>query len=232
MATIRYPLDIVNANSSYITFTLANNRGFKTSELKNISDAQFKTKTTDIIAMPLPNGGFSDASSIGYTDIQDTSLIGIGGQALANKLDPSGKGQQEAKMQSGTTKATQQMMLFDSVAVKNFSFAWDLVPESSNEMLAIENIIQLFENAKLPYYNTGKLLLNFPDVVKINFGGIKPKLINFLPSLITGIQATYGEGDFQIYKDGGFPKISLNVSFTEITSRTRDIQKRLYSSNI
>ena len=63
----------------------------------------------------------------------------------------------------------------------------------------------------------------------MKFGGlIKPNLYRFLPSVITSV--THNLGDhFQIYSDGNFPEINLSITFSELASRTRNIERSLYS---
>ncbi len=227
MAVIRYPTDITRDQSTYLKFVRARNRGFRTNELRNINDSQFETKSEDVIALPMPNA-FNDLSTVNYSDVQDTSLVGQGLQSLANKADPGGKLQQEAKIKTGSTKAIQQMMLFDSVPIKNYSFTWEFIPESPEEMNNVEQIIQIFEEAKLPTYANSQERLIFPDIFKINFGGVTPKLIRFLPCIITSVSVSYSISEFTIYQDGGFPQLTLTVSFSEIAGRTRETQRRLY----
>lgn len=226
---LRYPSDVATANSTYITFTRLRNRGFKTSELKTIDKANFEAQPTDIIALPVPNE-FVDSGNIGYSNIQDTSLLGKGAKNVLNKVPGADLIQQEAKIKTAQTSATQQMLLFDSVSLKIKSFSWTLIPESQEEANAIVSIVQQFELAKLPSYSLGTEILNFPDVFKIKFGGVKPKLITFLPSVITDITCSYGNGHFQLYETGDFPEIQLSLTVGELVSRTREIQERLYGA--
>ncbi len=227
MAIYRYPLDIAKANSTYLTFTIARNRGFTTTELRNVNDNQFETITRDAIGLPLPNN-FNELSAVNYTDIQDTSLVGQAVSGVVNRLDPAGALQQEAKIKSGTTKAIQQMSLFDGVPVKNWTFTWELIPESSQEMNNIEQIIQTFELSKLPTYTNSSEFLEFPNILTIDFGGVRPKLIRFLPCVITQTNVSYGNGDFNLYSDGGFPIINLTLELREIAGRARQTQERMY----
>ena len=228
MAQLRYPSNIASSNSTYITFTRMKNRGFKTNELKRIDQVQFTAQPTDIIALPIPNE-FSDVSGIDYTNIQDTSLLGSGTTSIINNFSGAGQIAQEARKKTAVSNATQQMLLFDGVRLKIWSFSWNLIPESKTEASAIENIIKNFELAKLPSYTLGAEALSFPDLFRIRFGGVKPKLIKFLPSVITDITVTYGSENFQVYETGDFPEIQLNVTMGELVARTWDVQNSLYN---
>ena len=226
-ATSRYPLDISTSLSTYMIITRAKNKGFSTTELRNISDKQFKSRTISAFALPVPDG-IVDNSNISYTNIEDSSVLAQAGQAIANKIAGASV-QQEAKIKTAQTKAIQSMMLFDSVSLKSFAMNWKLVPESKEEMDNIETIIKEIELGKLPDYASNEIM-NFPDVFTIGFGGVKPKLLVFLPCVITSVSVTYGDGEFQMYNDGGFPSITLSVGFAEIAGRTRQIQQALYDS--
>ena len=207
-----------------MTFTQFKNRGFTTAELRNIDQANFTQSVTDIIALPVPNE-FSDSTNINYSDVQDTDLLTSGVKSVLNKAPGSDVLLREAKKQSATTTASQQQLLFDSVGIKTHNFSWKLIPESQEEANNIVSIIKQFELAKLPSIDT---LLAYPDVFKIAFGGVVPKLVTYLPCVITYLKADYANGYFQLYETGDFPEIILNITFSELSSRTRNIQNRLY----
>lgn len=228
MATYRYPLDVTTSESTYLIFTRAKNKGFTTSELRDITKSTVTTKTESGFGLPIPDT-ISDDSNINYSDIQDSSVAAQATQAVVNKV-AGDRAQQEAKMATGKTKAIQNMMLFDSVGIKTWNFTWKMVPESKEEMSNIESIIKEFELGKLPTYEG--VIMSFPDIFNISFGGVKPKLIKFLPCVVTSVSAQYGESEFQIYTDGGFPSITLTVGFSELVSRSREIQQSLYDSNV
>lgn len=222
--TYRYPINISNPNASYLIFTRAKHKGFTTKELRNVSDAHFTTTTQSGFGLPVPDA-ITDTSSIAYTDLQDSSIESQLIQSVADRTIGN-KVQQNVQMNISQKKAIQSLLQLEGVGLKSFAFSWVLIPESKEEMQNIESIIKEFELGKLPEYTTN--LMTFPDVFKIRFGGIKPKLIRFLPCVITDISTQFGAEHFQVYEDGGFPSISLTVTFSEIASRTREIQEKLY----
>ena len=231
MTLLRYPNNLSN-QSSYIIFTLYEARGFTTSELQAIDTAKFiESNVGGQISLPIPNQ-LQDISSVNYEGLEDRSLLGEAGKNILNATPSSiQKVVQQGSRYKATKLASQNTLLFDSVSVKTFSFSWKLVPQNSTEATNIEQIIKKFELSKLPYYNGGNEFLNFPDYFTIQFGGVQPKLVKYLPCILTDINVNYApDSHFQMYNTGDFPAIELNITFGELTSRTREIQERLYKS--
>ena len=221
-----YPSDISSAQS-FVTFTRMKNSGFITAELRHI-DSKFKNiKTTpvSIIALPIPNG-LSDSSSVSYIDNTDSSVLESGGKALLNAVDPTGKVKAMVSSTLAVGVTNQQFNTYNAVGIKSWAWSWTLVPESQQEAQAISDIINEFRDIQLPYYGSSDSELNFPDLVKIKFGGVTPKILKYLPSVITDVSVNTGDF-FQMYTDGNLPEVNLTVSFSEIVSRTRDIQRNL-----
>jgi hypothetical protein len=222
MATIRFPENI-SENGTYIVLTRYNSQGFTTKELRNIDELFINASPISSFGLPVPNE-LNDSSSINYSDTQDTDLLGLAQQTVTNKA------QKEfimADIATGTTNPNIATMLFNGVSAKSFNLTWNLIPENNTEANNIISIIKGLEEAKLPYFTNANQRLKFPDIFRISFGGIKPKMLRFLPSVITNMDINYSNGHFQIYKDGNFPQIQLTITFTEIVSRTREMQQRL-----
>lgn len=229
MTSLRYPSDLSD-QASYILFSIHEARGFTTKELQAIDKAQFtQSKIGGQIALPIPNQ-LQDSSAVNYEGLEDRSLLGEGAKNVLNATAPSVQKAVQAGSRYKTTKlASQNTLLFDSVRIKMFSFSWKLIPQNATEANNIEQIIKQFELAKLPYYNGGNEFLNFPDYFTIKFGGKQPKLLKFLPCVLTDMSVNMApDGHFQMYSTGDFPVVELNMTFGELTSRTREIQTSLY----
>lgn len=224
-STLRFPENISNAGT-YMVLTRYNSQGFTTKELRTADSVYMKANPISSYGLPVPNE-LSDSSSVNYSDTQDTDVAGLVQNEITNKSEKSA---QMANLALGTTNPNISTMLFNGVQAKTFNFNWVLIPESASEANAIANIVQGLEEAKLPYFTTAGQRLKFPDIFRISFGGVKPKLLRYMPSVITAIDVSYSSGHFQLYKDGNFPQINLSVTFTEIVSRTREMQQRLYRS--
>lgn len=223
MATLRFP-DNISSSGTYMVLTRYNSQGFTTTELRNADSVYMRATPISAYGLPVPNE-LSDSTSITYSDIEDTDAAGIVQNEIAKKSE---KLAQMATLAQGTTNPNISTMLFNGVQVKSFTFHWNLIPESASEGNTIASIIQGLEEAKLPYFTSGNLRLKFPDIFKISFGGVRPKLLKFMPAVISNIEVNYSGGHFQLYSDGNFPHIQLSITFTEIVSRTREMQQRLY----
>lgn len=232
MASYTYPADITNNESSYLIFTRAKFQGLNLSAvsgsaLRNIDQANYVTDIRpDVIALPVPNN-FNDELNIGYTEISNTSVASTAAEAGKNIIGTTPAQLTEFASQSRVNSA-QNALLFDSVSNKTWNFEWELIPESIEEARAIDFIIQEFTLASLPVAD-GAVGLKFPDLFKIRMGGVKSKLVNFLPCVITSVNSNLSSEYFQIYTSGYFPKITLSISFSELVTRTRRIQERLYN---
>jgi len=229
MTSLRYPSNL-NDQASYMLFSIHEARGFTTKELQSIDKAQFtQSKIGGQIALPIPNQ-LQDSTSVTYEGLEDRSLLGEGAKNILNATAPSIQKVVQAGSRYKTTKlASQNTLLFDSVRIKMFSLSWKIIPQNANDASNIQQIIEQFELAKLPYYNGGNSFLNFPDYFTISFGGKQPKLIKFLPCVLTDISTNFApDGHFQMYDSGDYPAIELSMTFGELTSRTREIQTSLY----
>lgn len=222
-ATLRFPENITGSGT-YMILTRYTSQGFTTTELRNAADVYLKASPISSYGLPVPNE-LSDSTTINYSDIEDTDIAGMVQSEIIKKSERTA---QLASLALGTTNPNISTMLFNGVAVKTFTFNWNLVPESASEGNAIANIIQGLEEAKLPYFTSANQRLKFPDIFRISFGGVTPKLLKFMPAVITNIECNYAGGHFQLYKDGNFPQIQMSITFTEIVSRTREMQQRLY----
>lgn len=222
-STLRFPEDI-SGSGSYMVLTRYNSQGFTTAELRTVDQVFIKASPIASYGMPIPNE-LTDSSSVSYEDIQDTNIAGKIQNAATAKM---GSAAQMANLATGSTNPNISTMLFNGVQAKAFSFSWSLVPETKSEANSISEIIQGLEEAKLPYFAVAGQRLKFPDIFRISFAGVRPKLLKYMPSVITGVEANYANGHFQVYSDGNIPYIQLTVSFVEIVSRTREMQKRLY----
>lgn len=226
MATLRFPENISTSAGTYIILTRHKSQGYKTEQLRDVNQSFIKTTGGVAYGLPVPNE-LSDLSTINYNDIQDSALLDMPQEQIQNAF---GNKAQMASMRLGSTTPALSTMLFNGVQVKNFTFSWDLIPETPAEGNSIVQIIQGLEEAKLPYFESMAAVsrLKFPDVFQISFGGVQPKLIRYGMSFITSVEVDYSSGHFQLYSDGNFPQIKLRVGFTELVARTREMQTALY----
>ena len=116
----------------------------------------------------------------------------------------------------------QTRVLFGSVPVRTFEFAFQFLPTSLKEAETIIKIIKVFRRELYPQgiakvgntYNG----YNYPDVFKIKFL-YKDKEIEDAPKLLDcylqGVQTNYNPNQMAFFKEGKFSEITMALSFTE-----------------
>jgi hypothetical protein len=81
----------------------------------------------------------------------------------------------------GTAVNPHQALVFNGVALKQYTFDWTLIPNNEAESVQIKNIVNKFKRASLPSYGgpdvqgsdvIRRALLNYPDMVDVFFVGL------------------------------------------------------------
>ena len=117
--------------------------------------------------------------------------------------------------------------LFKDVPIRNFSFAFQLVPTSRAEARMIETIIKQFREELYPEalqaagINIG---YRFPNrfLIKVKYNNREIKGIRFLPVYMQSFNATYNAATGGMHSDGRFSAVDISMTFTE----TRAISKK------
>ena len=117
--------------------------------------------------------------------------------------------------------------IFKDVPIRNFSFAFQLIPTSQNEAIAIEEIIKTFRSELYPVslrtagVNVG---YKFPNrfLIKVKYNNRDIKGIRFLPVYMQSFNATYNSATGGMHSDGRFSAVDISMAFTE----TRAIAKQ------
>jgi len=116
----------------------------------------------------------------------------------------------------------QTRVLFGSVPVRTFEFAFQFLPTS---LLEAETIIKIIKTFRTELYPEGIAKIgntyngyNYPDVFKIKFL-YDDKEIEDAPKLLDcylqGVQTNYNPSQMAFFKDGKFSEITMALSFTE-----------------
>jgi hypothetical protein len=116
--------------------------------------------------------------------------------------------------------------LFKDVPIRNFSFAFQLVPTSRAEARIIEKIIKTFRKELYPEalqaggVNVG---YQFPNrfLIKVKYNNTDIAGIRFLPVYMQSFNATYNSATGGMHNDGRFTAVDISMAFTE----TRAIAK-------
>lgn len=114
-------------------------------------------------------------------------------------------------------------LLFKSPDLRAFEYQFDLTPRSSSESEVIKNIIRVLKRDSAPKKgNSAGLFLTSPNVFRLSFmrGGQKhPFLNSFKICALKGMRVDYtsGTGGYRVYEDSTPVKMSMSLSFTELT---------------
>jgi len=113
-------------------------------------------------------------------------------------------------------------VLFGSVPIREFQFAFQFLPTSKKEVKAIHKIIRVFREELYPRgiakvgntYNG----FDYPNVFKIEFFYQDKPLTNapkIIECYLTGAQTNYNPNIMSFFEDGKFTEITLNLTFIE-----------------
>ena len=127
---------------------------------------------------------------------------------------------------SGLTTNPNTRAIFKDVPIRNFSFAFQLIPTSQNEAIVIEKIIKRFRTELYPTalqaggVNVG---YKFPNrfQIKVKYNNREINGIKFLPVYLQSFNATYNSASGGMHSDGRFTAIDISLTFTETRAITK-----------
>ena len=152
---------------------------------------------------------------------------GILSGKLASAIPKVGTGVGGAiRSASGLTTNPNTRAIFKDVPIRNFSFAFQLIPTSQNEAIVIEKIIKRFRTELYPTalqaggVNVG---YKFPNrfQIKVKYNNREINGIKFLPVYLQSFNATYNSASGGMHSDGRFTAIDISLTFTETRAITK-----------
>ena len=171
-------------------------------------------------------GGFAN-TLLGRTGGMSADAAGILSGKVGSRI-PGISDQAGGAIRSATRLTTNPntRALFQSVPIRNFSFAFQLVPTSRAEARTIENIIKTFREELYPEALTAggvNVGYRFPNrfLIKVKYNNTEIKGIKFLPVYMQSFNATYNAATGGMHNDGRFSSVDISMAFTE----TRAIAK-------
>ena len=135
-----------------------------------------------------------------------------------------------AAMEAGVAFNPQTALAFEGVNLRQFSFAFTLVPESKEEAEDARRIENFFRKYMYPDTKTG-FSLQYPPKFKIQFFvGEKENI--YMPMIhdcyLAGVDATFNPDSNAFFVDGQPTAVNLSLSFSEAKMLTR---KDLYKDS-
>jgi hypothetical protein len=164
--------------------------------------------------------------SSGVADIlaqKRIAKMGANGESVAGGMQAASK----------VTTNPNTRAMFKDVRMRNFSFAFSLIPTSFDEAEEIENIIKLFRTELYPTtLAAGQIRVGykFPNRFKIDIvstdpgdtnSSQKPVKLKFLPVYMTAFNATYNANSPLMMPGVKFNQADITMSFTETRALTK-----------
>lgn len=130
-----------------------------------------------------------------------------------------------------------QTLSFNGVALKSYSFTWELYPSSPQDSKQIRKIVQTLKRKALPEIANGlgtegsggaqglnRAFLKYPSVVRINLLGVDESyFVRFKPAMISNVDVNYGGGSAPAILKGGRPAaVQLSITFNELNIHTAE----------
>lgn len=187
-------------------------------------------------------GTGAGAAILGAVSNEFTGLIGgimngVQGDAgklaalkVASKLNDTAGAAVSSATRLALNPNTRQ--LFQSVPLREFSYTFQMIPESSREVDVIKNIIQSFREAIYPEeIGVGQISLayRFPHPFEIKMEYNRRQVFSrILPSYLTAVTTTYNNQSMGFYEDGNFTDVTVGLSFRETRPLNKDDVKGGY----
>ena len=172
---------------------------------------------------------------LGRTGGMSKEAAGILSGKVAAKIPVIGDAAAGAiRSRTGLTTNPNTRAIFKDVPIRNFSFAFQLIPTSQNEAIVIEDIIKTFRTELYPTalraggVNVG---YRFPNrfLIKVKYNNREIKGIKFLPVYMQSFNATYNSATGGMHTDGRFSAVDISMTFTETRAISKsDVEKGGY----
>ena len=127
---------------------------------------------------------------------------------------------------TGLTTNPNTRAIFKDVPIRNFSFAFQLIPTSQNEAIVVEKIIKRFRTELYPTALQGggvNVGYRFPNrfQIKVKYNNREIRGIKFLPVYLQSFNATYNSASGGMHSDGRFSAVDISLTFSETRAITK-----------
>ena len=145
----------------------------------------------------------------------------------------------QALINSGEVVNPHTQMLFRSPALRQFTYAFKMIPRSQAEAREIIKIVQFFRIAAYPEVGAGggevggkgqgsleMATFKFPDIFEITYlnkGSKNKNMIQQIQSYLTSVTVTYNSNTPTFHKDGMPSEVDLQLTFQESKALNRKL---------
>lgn len=154
-------------------------------------------------------------------------IVEAGGEAVVAMATSNPKVGGIVSKMTGTTANTRKELLFQDIPFREFSFKYQLMARSPEEMQSIESIIRVFKYHAHPELSKNEYLYRYPaqfDIVHYFGDKVNPHMPRHTTCVLTKIDVDYGGGQqyMSVHYDGSPVSIQLTLAFKEIAVLTKD----------
>jgi|TARA_R110000744_G_scaffold380478_1_gene501377 hypothetical protein len=183
------------------------------------------------LAETLFSGNYTDAfnpttltssaslATIGFLGGKAASVLHLGGGAgVMSALAGAGLAQiagNEIQRGSGKISNPNEILMYQSTAMRTFSFNWTILPDSEEESTHATGLIKLFRKSAHARKDN-LMLITVPDHVIVSFHGAKD-MIQLPPCVIESVNVTYNPNSSSFFKENNAPvEIGLAITLKEM----------------
>ena len=149
--------------------------------------------------------------------------LGVGGVALARDKFAGSLGIEDPlAVATGTLTNPHTALLFSSVNLKVFEFAWKLYPANEAESFDLQEIIRVIKMRTHPTFDLieglqNNFIMKYPHEVDLFYLGQGDSMHRFKRAAVTGLEINYAPDDtVQFFQGSGRPAfVELKMTFTE-----------------
>jgi hypothetical protein len=121
----------------------------------------------------------------------------------------------EIQRGSGKIANPNEILMYQSTAMRTFTFSYTILPDSVNESKQAAGLIKMFRKAAHATKDN-KTLITVPDHVIVSFHGAKD-MIQLPPCVIESVGVTYNPNSSSFFKENNAPvEIGLSIALKEM----------------
>ena len=145
-------------------------------------------------------------------------LIGSKGSGVFSALAGAGLAElagNEIQRGSGKVANPNEILMYQSTAMRTFSFSWTILPDTLDESKQAAGLIKMFRMSAHARKDN-LMIVTVPDHVIVSFHGAKD-MIQLPPCVIESVNVTYNPNSSSFFKENNAPvEIGLVISLKEM----------------